>query len=315
MVNTIFQPGQKASGPLVRAPMTRRECLRFFMGGWGLFLTLPIFGARAAVKTEGRSTADQFLGEELIFHIGYWLISHCGTARACFEKTDLDGIYRASLEGRAVDFIDALVGRIRYTYESYSQYSEAEERLRPVVFQLTKRRMDKEKRKRITFDYASGQIIFSKTRSNGQTRIRREAMKKGKIYEDYLTLSYNFRHGYYGPLMRGRSYQLPIYIRKRMKSLKLQIVSAEEEKKYRQKESVKTDKDFFLQFQVDREDVSSASGEIEGWVSSEAIPIKGTIKDVLLFGDVRGELIERRANDPNRVVAIPASVRNEIFRP
>ncbi|MGD9305694.1 MAG: hypothetical protein PVF79_15600, partial [Desulfobacterales bacterium] len=122
MVNTILQHGQKASGPRVRAPMTRRECLRFFMGGWGLFLTLPIFGARAAVKTEGRSTVDQFLGEELIFHIGYWLISHCGTARACFEKTELDGIYRASLEGRAVDFIDALVGRIRYTYESYSQY-------------------------------------------------------------------------------------------------------------------------------------------------------------------------------------------------
>jgi hypothetical protein len=115
--------------------------------------------------------------------------------------------------------------------------------------------------------------------------------------------------------MRGRSYQLPIYIRKRMKSLKLQIVSHEEEKKYRQKESVKTDKDFFLQFQVDREDVSSASGEIEGWVSSEAIPIKGTLKDVILFGDLRGELIERRINDPNRVVAIPASVKNEIFRP
>ena len=100
-----------------------------------------------------------------------------------------------------------------------------------------------------------------------------------------------------------------------MKSLKLQIVSAEEEKKYRQKESVKTDKDFFLQFQVDREDVSSASGEIEGWVSSEAIPIKGTLKDVILFGDLRGELVERRINDPNRVVAIPASVKNEIFRP
>ena len=314
-MTTILQPGQKAPEPRVRAPMTRRECLRFFIGGWGLFLTVPIFGAQAAVKTERRSTVDQFLGEELIFHIGYWLIPHCGTARTCFEKTDLDGIYRTSLEGRAVDFIDALLGRIRYTYESYSQYSEAEDRLRPVVFQLTKRQMGKEKRKRITFDYSARQIIFSRTRSNGETRIRREAMKKDRIYEDYLTLAYNFRHGYYGPLMRGRSYQLPIYIRKRMKSLKLQIVSGEEEKKYRQKESVKKDKDFFLQFQVDREDVSSASGEIEGWVSSEAIPIKGTVKDVILVGDLRGELIERRINDPNRVVEIPASVKSEIFRP
>lgn len=315
MVKTIFQPDEKASGPLVRGSMTRRECLRFFMGGWGLILTIPIFGAQAAVKSKRKSTVDQFLGEELIFHIGHWLISHCGTARACFEKTELDGIYRASLEGRAVGFIEALVGQICYRYESYSQYSEVEDRLRPVVFQLTKRRMDKQKRKTITFDYSARQIIFSRTRSNGQTRVRRETMKKDKIYEDYLTLSYNFRHGYYGPLMRGRSYQLPIYIRKRMKSLKLQIVSQEEEKKYRQKESVKTDKDFFLQFQVDREDVSSASGEIEGWVSSEAIPIKGTVKDVILVGDLRGELIARRINDPNRVAAVPASVKKEIFRP
>ena len=313
-MTTIFQSGKKASESPVMTPISRRECLRMFMGGCGLFLSMPFFQAEAAVKTERKSTVDQFLGEELIFHIGYWLIPHCGTARACFEKTDLDGIYRARLEGRAVDFIDALLGRIRYTYESYSRYSEAEDRLRPVVFQLTKRRMDKEKRKRITFDYSAGQIIFSRTRSNGQTSLRREAMQRGRIYEDYLTLSYNFRHGYYGPLMRGKSYQLPIYIRKQMKSLKLQIVSHEEEKKYRQEESVKIDKGFFLQFQVDGEDVSSASGEIEGWISSEAIPIKGTLKDVILFGDLRGELVERRTNDPNRVVAVPASVKDEILR-
>ena len=229
-MTTIFQSGQKAFEPHVRAPMSRRECLRLFMGGWGLFLTMPIFHAEAAIKTERRSTVDQFLGEELIFHIGYGLIPHCGTARACFEKTDLDGFYRTSLEGRAVDFIDALLGRIRYTYESYSQYSEAEDRLRPVVFQLTKRRMDKEKRKRITFDYAARQIIFSRTRSNGQTRIRREAMIKGKIYEDYLTLCYNFRHGYYGPLKRSRIYRLPLYIRKNMKF----FISTDHEQNYRQ---------------------------------------------------------------------------------
>jgi hypothetical protein len=293
--------------------MTRRECLRFFMGGWGLFLTMPIFVSHAAAKADRRSAVDQFLGEELIFHIGYWLISHCGTARTRFEKTDIEGIYRTSLEARAVGSIDELLGRIRYTYESFSQYSEAEDRLRPLVFQTTKRRMDGEKRKRITFDYSAQRIIFSKTRSNGQSRIHREAMTRGKIYEDYLTLSYNFRHGYYGPLTRGRSYRLPIHIRKRMKSLNLQIVSAEEEKKYRLKESIKTDKDFFMQFQVDRKDVSSASGKIEGWVSSDAVPIKATLKDAILFGDLNGELIERRISNPHRVVAIPANIKNQIF--
>jgi hypothetical protein len=68
-----------------------------------------------------------------------------------------------------------------------------------------------------------------------------------------------------------------------------------------------------MQFQVDRKDVSSASGKIEGWVSSDAVPIKGTLKDAILFGDLNGELIERRISNPQRVVAIPANIKNQIF--
>ena len=56
----------------------------------------------------------------------------------------------------------------------------------------------------------------------------------------------------------------------------------------RRKESNSVKKDFFLKFRVQREDVSSASGEVEGWLSADAVPLKGTIKDVIFFGDLWG---------------------------
>jgi hypothetical protein len=32
---------------------------------------------------------------------------------------------------------------------------------------------------------------------------------------------------------------------------------------------------------------------IEGWLSKDLYPVEGTIKDVILFGDVQGSLVKR----------------------
>jgi len=70
-----------------------------------------------------------------------------------------------------------------------------------------------------------------------------------------------------------------------------------------------------MQVQVDRQDVSSGSGEVEGWLSSKAVPVKGKIKDVIFFGDLYGELIEKKVSDSNEIAAIPDSVKNQIHLP
>jgi hypothetical protein len=311
----MFQCFENSSELSSGNPITRRSCLRFLMGVGGLFLAMPLSIARAAGNTKHRTIVDRFRGEELIYQIGFWLISHCGDANTSFLKTDLHGIYRTSLEGRTVGFIDFLMGRLRYSYVSYSQYLADEDRLRPVVFQINKRRMGKESRRSVIFNYATKEIIFSKTAANKETKAHGEPMLQDRIYEDYLTLFYNFRHGCYGPLKRDRIYRLPLYIRKKMKSLALQIVSFEEQKKNLKKESNKANKDFFLQFQVSRQDVSSGSGEVAGWLSSKAIPVKGTIKDVIFFGDLWGELIETRIGDPSEIAVIPDFVKNQIQLP
>lgn len=290
-------------------PVTRRDCLRYVMYGLGLLLAGPRFHSKTVASTTGPSILDKYLGEELSYQVGFWLISHCGYAKTGFIRTDLPDIYRISLEGHGVGFINFLLGRVRYSYTSFCQYLSDQDRLRPVYFELKKKRGDKEALRSVRFDYAAGEIVFLKSNPAGETRTQRESMKADRIYEDYLTLFYNFRHGYYGPIERDRKVLLPLYTKKQMQPVKLQIANLEKEKLFRSQEFNKADKHFFMQFQISPEDVSSGSGEIEGWLSSDATPVKGTIQDVIFFGDLWGELKERKVVDSVQRVKIPDTIR------
>ena len=295
-------------------PVTRRDCLRFLMHGFGLLLAVPLSLVKSAASTTGPSILGKYLGEELSYQIGFWLISHCGDAKTSFIRTDLRDIYRISLEGHGSGFINFLLGRVKYSYASFCQYLSDQDRLRPVYFELKKKRGDKEALRSVRFDYAAGEIVFFKSNPAGETRTQSESMKADRIYEDYLTLFYNFRHGYYGPIERDRKVLLPLYTQKEMQPVKLQIADLEKEKQFRRQEFNKTGKHFFMQFQINPEDVSSGSGEIKGWMSSDAIPVKGTIEDVVFFGDLWGELKERKLLDSGQRVKIPDTIKNN-FQP
>ena len=95
-----------------------------------------------------------------------------------------------------------------------------------------------------------------------------------------------------------------------MQSVKLHIADIEVEEKYRRSESDQAGKDFFIRFQINPEDVSSGSGEIIGWLSADATPVKGTIRDVVFFGDLWGELKERNMVTANRQVRVPEAVKH-----
>ena len=88
------------------------------------------------------------------------------------------------------------------------------------------------------------------------------------------------------------------------------VANFEKEKQFRSREFNKTDKHFFMQFQINPEDVSSGSGEIKGWLSPDAIPVKGTIEDVVFFGDLWGGLKEKNFVDPGQRAKIPTAIRN-----
>ena len=294
------------SGP----PVTRRDCLRYLIRGWALLLTMPPSLARGAEIASGPSILEKYLGEELRYQIGFWLIGHCADAKTGFLPTDVPDIYRIRLEGHGIGFINSLLGGVHYSYTSFCRYLSDQDRLQSVYFELKKRRGSRVSLRSAGFNHAGNEIVFIRTESSGETVMDKEPMKADRNYEDYLTLFYNFRHGYYGPLKRNFQYQLPLYTKKQMHPVKLHIADLEAEKQFRSRESKQTDKDFFIRFQINPEDVSSGSGEILGWLSYDAIPVKGTIQDVVFFGDLWGDLTRKQIVKPDRRVNVPSEILN-----
>ena len=300
--DTYFGPG-----------LTRRDCLRHLIYGCGLMLIMPPFLIRAAEVVSGPSLLDKYLGEELRYRIGYWMIGHVGDARTGFSGTDVSGIYKISLEGHGIGFINYLLGGVTYSYTSFCQYVSDQDRLRPVYFELKKQRGTSVSLRSASYNYKAGEIIFLQTNPAGETHTIKAPMRGDRIYEDYLTLFYNFRHGYYGPLQKDHQYSPPLYTKEQMKPVTLRTADLETEKRLRSREFNQADKDFFIRFQINPEDVSSGSGEILGWLSSDAVPVKGTIQDVVFFGDLWGEVKERKMALNSHSARVPDGVKNLLF--
>ena len=97
-----------------------------------------------------------------------------------------------------------------------------------------------------------------------------------------------------------------------MNPVKVHIADYNTEKRFRAAEFNRANKDLFVRFQIPAEDVSSGSGEILGWFSTDTVPVKGTIQDVVFFGDLWGELKQRQMLAIKGGVQVPAAVRNMI---
>ena len=308
-MGSLFNKPDRYSTPFI----SRRDCLRYIVCGWGLMVTMPFAPPRAAEVKTRPGILDKYLGEELRYQIGYGLLDHVGDAKTGFMPTDNPGIYKISLEGHGVGFINFLLGGVIYSYTSFCRYLSDQDRLEPVYFELKKQRGTTQSLRTIRYNFKAREIIFQHITPAGDTRMKEEPMTAGRIYEDYLTLFYNFRHGNYGPLERNRLYRLPLYTKEQMQPVKLHIADVATENTLRRRERNQTDKDFFIRFRINPEDVSSGSGEILGWLSADAVPMKGTIADVVFFGDLWGDLIEKQFITPTQQVKVPAELHSLFF--
>jgi len=112
------------------------------------------------------------------------------------------------------------------------------------------------------------------------------------VYDDFLTASYNFRYGVYGEIKKGQKYTVATFPKKGPSSYEVSVASKEEEEKRKKSEKFKNGKEYFVKLFLDPEVTHSKEGLIEGWLSKEFYPTEGTIKDVMVFGDVEGRLIK-----------------------
>ena len=278
---------------------TRRSFLRW-MAGLSFLSPLSRLIPRAMADplpspSEGKngSISESFRGEELTYEIGFWLFKRAALGRLSFQGAEKQGQYMAVLETETMGIL-GFASRYRVdTYRSIMEEVEGGGRLRALSFEEDVKIGDKFRKNIHQFDYARRRWVKWKQAKDGSLQKTEEEIPPGKVYDDFLTVFYNFRYGVYGTVERGKRYTVPTFPRKGSSSYEVRVAPKEEEEKQRRSEKMKDQKEFFIKLVLDPEITHSKKGNIEGWLSKDFFPVEGTLRDVLLFGDVKGTLIKK----------------------
>jgi len=277
--------------------ITRRLFLRWVLGlpflSFFPFSVQETQGGPPPLPRNGRrnSIAEFFKGEELLYEIGVGPFKRVALGKVSFNAVGMKGRYSAILQGETLGVL-GWVARYRVdTYRSLMEEVDGGTRLRSLSFEEDVKIGSKLRRKIHLFDYERRKWIRVRRRKDESTGKTEEDIPPGVIYDDFLTAYYNFRYGVYGEIERGKRYRVTTLPRKGSSSYEVRVASEEEEERKKKSEKIKEGKEFFVKLFLDPEITHSKEGVIEGWLSKELYPLEGTIKDVVLFGDVKGILI------------------------
>jgi hypothetical protein len=279
--------------------MTRRFFLRWLLGLPLLFFfSFRVRETRAAASSlprneKGDSIAEFFKGEELAYEIGVWIFKRVALGKLTFIELEKKGHYMATLQAETLGVL-GWVARYRVdTYRSTMEEIEGGRRLRALSFEEDVKIGSKLRRRTHLFDYQKRKWIKMRRKKDGTTERIEEEIPPGMVYDDFLAASYNFRYGVYGEIERGRKYIVPTFPKKGPTSYEVRVASKEEEEGRRRSEKSIDGKEFFVKLFLDPEITHSKEGLIEGWLSKELYPMEGRVRDVILFGDVKGTLIKK----------------------
>jgi len=277
--------------------VTRRHFLRFLLGlpliCYSPFRAGDVKANVLPFPRAGKSSIGKFFkDEELLYEIGFGPFKRVALGKLTLREMEKKGHYMATLQAETVGFL-GWVSRYRAdTYRSVMEEIYGGTCFRSLTFEEDVKVGSTLKRKTHLFDYQRGKWIQMKRRKNGSIERTEEEIPSGRVYDDFLTASFNFRYGAYGEIERGKKYIVATFPRKGALHYEVRVAPKEEEEKRKKSEKLKDGKEFFIKLLLDPEVTHSKEGLIEGWLSRELYPLEGAIKDVILFGDVRGTLIK-----------------------
>jgi hypothetical protein len=144
------------------------------------------------------------------------------------------------------------------------------------------------RKKTTVYDYQAHKVLIELEKVGEPKRREEIELPLGALYDDPVTAFYNLRFGVYGKIEPGREFLLHTLPSKRPEIIRIKVASREETERKRAEEKIKTGKDLLIQILIDREMWGRKKGELEIWFNRDLIPISGVVKDIPLFGNVRG---------------------------
>jgi hypothetical protein len=233
------------------------------------------------------SIGKTFEGEELTYRIAFWWFSHAADGGIKIERDGDD--YLITLYAETTGFIGWVTRYRKDIYKAYVEEINNGRRFRTKTFERESNISGRVRKSIITMDYENG-IMKEKSWGGGkEEKYKEEPIPEGVLYDDPLTAFYNFRHGAYGPIEKGREYTITTFPKEGVSNMYVRLLT-DEEKTERLKEPDTVD--YLADIRIDKELFGSQTGEIEAFFTKELIPVSGVMKDMLFFGDVRGTLVE-----------------------
>ena len=231
------------------------------------------------------------VGEDYLYAIDFLFFTRLAEGELRLSETELPNVYRAELVGRTLGVASWLTGDRTQTYSSLMELTP-DGSLRSIehVARITKRKWGKwQNRVRYyRYDYEQGKI-FDKKSKEGVFRPEKEHdIPAGQQPVDMLTAFYNLRAGTYGPLVRGARFLISTYAKGEFPKLEINILMPEQQAEHGYLPS----HGLLVEVTVDPEVFETGSGKLYIWFNDAGIPERGTIEDLIGFGDIRGYLNE-----------------------
>ena len=233
------------------------------------------------------SIGDRFVGETLKYEVGFWLIDPVGGGVADFQSLG-NGRYRVYHVGKAEGLVGWLTSHRREIYRSTMTTINNGKRLIPLKFEEYSVIGEWYRKKTTTYNYPARKVITEGEKEGKPMNREEMEIPSGVLYDDPVTAFYNLRFGVYGKVEPGKEFILRTTPSKGHEIIRIQVATKEEAEKARAAEKVKTGKDLLIRILLDREMWGRKKGELEIWFNRDLLPISGVVKDIPLFGNIRG---------------------------
>ncbi|MRJ02908.1 MAG: DUF3108 domain-containing protein [Epsilonproteobacteria bacterium] len=224
-------------------------------------------------------------GIEADYKVSYGIFGRVGTAKATMEYNETD--YRITIEGRATGLASTLSGGRIERYESIGRVVNG--RFVPYLFIKIRRNKNKESVKKFTFDHYRKKVKIEK-RNYKHGKLVAVGRSELPYYapDDLLTLYFNLRKEL--PSLDGS--QRFYAVGGDRKSGAVDIIIPEGEELKRLKKLLKVD-GLYLIVVIHQKIFASKEGRLYVVLDEDGIAKRALLKDVIMFGDIRGKLVRK----------------------
>ncbi len=269
---------------------------------------VTVVPAKSATGTniEFATIADQFLDEELVYKISFWFFKNVAVGKVLFKK-DENGGYLAIMNAYTTGAIARVVQQRHDYYVARLVLSDDGTRLMTKSLSKTVTRNGRIRESRTYVDYENRIVSWINWGDGREEKSGAVGFPDGVFPDDPLGAFYNFRAGAYGPMKVGGEYKITTFPKEdRIPEIILNIATKDVMKKRLRGKDAPAE--FLADATIGKEFFGSGKGDIEIYFSKDLVPHYAVAKDVAIFGDVRGSLMEPEdgvpAEEPVRVDSV-----------